>query len=886
MYVFNAVLLHLILVVVKMKADKKHCLIKGEVIVATVKKEGMLINVRGKNLLDGLMPKILRFDGVSEPLTARIGTPVANPKYFTYLNTDKYDNIHIDIDGELFALVYDMGEEKQLDFIYFDCLHSPYDSKEIEIYASNNSDDILDEENMLARIDNSNGDALAEINKLRGVKVETEGMSYRYVAFKQNGTFAEDKISRLSHFGAYNLCTTLKDTYITGRYPNNCAPESRVELKGDYLGNPEWITDTKILDHSKEVVINNGEIEFKFLAERKIKKAVVIGKEINEPKVSCGDKYYDSNYTEKQLFANYKEYTLDTKMLESSNKFSLQLKSSKVDEVVLYSENRVVYVDSNKVIAKDFIGIGANVLPTHLFEIARMRGFNEAYMALEACRIKKTNPAVIRLWFQIDWFCMDEQDYYNRKYVFNSPKMQAVYKELDAFKAAGTEIELNFGWKVGYTAQPWFCFKEVFNRRNSAPRDLDQYAIACADCLRELIINRGYDNIKYLSFYNESNAGRPNGYDFVCPEGIEPMLYWTEMLVKVDAVLRKEKLRHLVEFWAAEICNEIIDWADHLNKNAADKYERFSYHKYGLDYNESIKLAEDLKEATGKHPIVMTEFGCYENHSKAYRTFELGNVENIIGSVNGGTTAMTYWILSESCLDEVGLLGGGDAMFWGFPTEDREQGPANVSEEFYSLSLATNYIPKHCNSIVAKAYCNDMHTVGFVTNDGDYTVLVEAKCDTERSLEIKFNNYVNKKFYKHIYKMGCEIEANLIVPPVVDEFMVENSLKDTLSEGYSFVVYTTLPPIRQVVMDEVFKVVKAGETVKLGAKVIDGEGELKWSLCDTYCPTGYSGTISEDGVYTADSTYYTCTITEPFVAVKAQLPTGEYGITVIKIVNC
>lgn len=853
----------------------------------TVKKETMLFEKRGKNLLDGIAPQVVRFDGVDEPLTARMANPDAKPEYFTYINTDEYERKHIDIDGEFFGLVYDMGESKQVDFIYFACYNPPFESKEIEIYTSQKAEDIFTKESMLVSVDNCNGDAFGESFRRRGVTVETDGILCRYVAFKQNGTLAPDKISRICNFGAYCLYDNLKETYATGYYPNNRAPECSVQLKGDYKGEPHYLNDTEIFDASREVNIKNGEIVLTMNVSRKIDEIAIVGKKINTPKVASNGEFISVEYSEKQLYNEYNEYILNTEVLQENNIIRIELKDSVIDEVLLLSNDKNVFVDSSKVIEKDFIGLGGNVLPTHLFEISRMHGFNEAYMELEACRIKKTQPALVRIWFQIDWFIMDEQDYYNRKYTFNSPKMQAVLKELDAFKAAGSEIELNFGWKVGYTAQPWFCFQDVFNRRNSAPRDLDQFAIACADCLRELIINKGYDNIKYLTFYNESNAGHPAGYDFVCPEGVDYMLYWTEMLEKVDARLRKENLRHLVEIWAAEICNNIEEWAAHLDKNASDKYERYSYHKYNLDYDEAKTLAQSVQNAAGDRPISMTEFGCYNMgcRDKAFRSFELGNIECLIASINGGVSALAYWILSETCLDECGLLGGLDSVLWRFPTEDRPLGSANVSEEFYSMSMVTNYVPKHCKSIIAKADTNDMHTVAFVTENGDYTVLVESNVNAECSIKLNFDTKVNKKFYKHIYKIGHKTEANLIVPPVENEFIVDNCLKDTLSEGYSFIVYTTLPPVRQVVMDNVFVTVKAGESVKLSAKVVDGEGELKWSLCDTYCPTGYKGTITEDGVYTADESFYTWSLTEPYYAAKAELPTGEYGITIIKIVK-
>ena len=848
----------------------------------TVKKESMNIDKRGINLLNNIAPQVVRFDGVEEPLSVRMGSPVVDPKFFEYISTDKYEKEHIDIDGEDFALIYDMGEEKEVNYFYFATFYGQYQSRKIEIYASVKREEIFDEKNLVASIDNGNKDAFCPCSDHAAIKVEVENVTCRFVALKHCGTHAADKITRLNLFGAYNNLVNFNKTYVKGYYPTNYAARCKVELKGNCEGKAEWINDRLLIEGEQEVKIEKGEVVFSLPTDKKINKVVVIGKEIVAPKVSSGGEYCDIDFETKEIFGVRNEYILNTETLACSDTFCIKFDKAIIDEILIFTDDIAIYVEKEKVIAEDFIGFGGNVLPTHLFEIGRLGGFNEAQMALEACRINKCKPAVVRMWFQIDWFVMDGDDYYNRKYTFNSPKMQAVLKELDAFKAAGTEIEFNFGWKVGYTAQPWFCFQNIFNRRNSAPRDLDQFAIACADCLRELIVNRGYDNIKYLTFYNESNAGRPTGYDFVCPEGVDHMLYWTEMLEKVDARLREENLRDLIEIWAAEICNEFDVWAEHLNKNAGDKYERYSFHKYAQKYDEAIELSESMRALSGNHPVTTTEFGCYTPDGTLYNEFYQNNIANFIGLAKGGSTAMLYWVLSRSVLDEVDLFSGGSMALWSNSSGNH---PDGASLGYYAFSLITNYIPKHCKTIVADSDSLDLHTVAFVTDTGDYTVLVESNLENDSELKFLFDDKINKKFNKFVFTSDIKPESNLIIPKKEYDIEATDTMKDTIKGGYSFVVYTTLPPVRQVVMDEVFLDVKAGESVKLGAKVIDGEGELKWSMCDTYCPTGFKGTITEDGVYTADSTFYTATITEPYYAAKAELPTGEYGITVIKIVK-
>lgn len=71
------------------------------------------------------------------------------------------------------------------------------------------------------------------------------------------------------------------------------------------------------------------------------------------------------------------------------------------------------------------------------------KGYDAAYWEMDLKRIQTLEPKVARVWFQPDWM---EQT--KGVYDWTSPKMLAFYTYLDALKAAGTEVELNYGWKV------------------------------------------------------------------------------------------------------------------------------------------------------------------------------------------------------------------------------------------------------------------------------------------------------------------------------------------------------------------------------------------------------------------------------------------------------
>lgn len=123
----------------------------------------------GVNILDGIEPEVKRLDGKDEALTIRVASPIMDPSYINYITADNMFNQHIDIDATAFSLLYDLGEEQEIENIYFACYKTPYSIGEVEIYASNKKEDIFDPKNRIIEIDNRNDDALFVAHKYQTV---------------------------------------------------------------------------------------------------------------------------------------------------------------------------------------------------------------------------------------------------------------------------------------------------------------------------------------------------------------------------------------------------------------------------------------------------------------------------------------------------------------------------------------------------------------------------------------------------------------------------------------------------------------------------------------------------------------------------------------------
>lgn len=101
------------------------------------------------------------------------------------------------------------------------------------------------------------------------------------------------------------------------------------------------------------------------------------------------------------------------------------------------STSHTITIDTSDVIQDDFLGVGVNTIPTALMPGQTQYGYTEAHWEVDRKRIQTIEPKVARVWFQIDWM-----EPTKGTYTWDSAKMKAFYKYLDAFKTAGTELRL------------------------------------------------------------------------------------------------------------------------------------------------------------------------------------------------------------------------------------------------------------------------------------------------------------------------------------------------------------------------------------------------------------------------------------------------------------
>ncbi|MBB3111055.1 hypothetical protein FHS18_003123 [Paenibacillus phyllosphaerae] len=521
------------------------------------------------------------------------------------------------------------------------------------------------------------------------------------------------------------------------------------------------------------------------------------------------------------------------------------------------AQSVTVSMNPNHIIQEDFLGVGVNVIPTGLMDGTTRQGYTQAHFEIDRKRINTVEPKVARVWFQIDW--MEPQ---KGVYTWDSSEMLAFYQYLDAFKEAGTEIELNMGWKIGSKVHDWFNIPGV-DPWTSAPADLDAYAASTSALLQELIHERGYDNVKYLTFYNEPNGS----WDFEAPG--DQQAYYAEMVRKVSQRLSTDGLREQIEIWGPEETGA-LGWTQYMKDHADDVIDGYSFHVYGESYEGLGKAFADRKAYVGTKPVHLTEFGWADDNAS---NWDAGYANSVIQAANSGVKSALVWQLNGVWSPDP--YGGTNGVYtmW-----DSVVLGLDVRKTFYITGMLNRYIPEHSQVLEVDTDSPDVRAAAFRSADGEYTILLETKAGAAKDVTFDFGSLnIGKTFRKLNFQDNVVKEGNGLLPRVTASFAADTDFRDAGIDGnYNVAVYTTDAPETQVAVAPLNPTVKSGDKVQLTSEVIDNTGGVTWSIVGKN-----NGAINKNtGAYHAPQVD-----DERYIAIRATSNSdpSSYGVVLVKV---
>lgn len=843
----------------------------------------------GANLLNGKLPVItpLGDEKIIVELERTYG------EYLTdYLTNDDTLEQHIDFWGEPFSLTYDLGKvtpAEKLVICGFGAGTGEYLLDHFEVYASDEEKDLYEEQNRIYIMRRDSKDKPENLgwsydsHGSYGWVFDAEG-SLRFLGIKLLSSCPSDEITRIARVALMSDYNTQKERFSELHSALSCLKGVVPKISGEYDGDPSYITGEKA--YGEGIISAKTPLKLSFEGENTLYlgKMILLGAVLENAAFTLDGRTLTAQIEAKPAYDGLSVYTVDFGGEQQGSVLTVEIPANaKLDKIVSDTTVRAGSVEIKNVVQKDFIGAGCDVFPTAFSEYGKREGYNEVYWELEKHHIQKAKPHAVRLWFQIDWVVETREQYESGDWQFDNPNMESVLKYCEAFRDEGVEVELNFGWKVGKKVQDWFAIGGLDGKylECAAPADLKNYGKACAATLEYLIIEKGMDNVKYLTFYNEPTYLNGNvGYDFACHG--DAAVYWLGMLRYAYYYIQNSRVKDRVEIWACEESGTHTKWMEAANILAPECFTRHSIHRYSLSYEAICKWYDNeiMPFSDGK-PVILTEFG---NSSRSVISWEKNHINNILAGAERGVCGAFIWVMAGAPLVDPlnwmhasGKRGCADRSYehWDFLPHCETLN--EVGESLYEFNLLTHYVPNHSDVCHAfSTYKNGDVRLNAFKYQGDVTVCVESRGEKENRLELTLDVAIDRPVYKYVYTRRKTGEANLIVPMgEVFELKDGNRISDTLPNEYALVVYSTIKPIRQVLMDEVDLRVKAGSEVKIGTTVLGTELKPALSISKSLMP----------GAELCGDTVKVPATAKPgeMLSVKAELETGEYGIALVRV---
>lgn len=166
-------------------------------------------------------------------------------------------------------------------------------------------------------------------------------------------------------------------------------------------------------------------------------------------------------------------------------------------------------------------GFGVEWDPTWWQTASRDSGYDSTGWRLTLARLDTLGPTPVRMMLHLKWFTQDPT---LKTWNWNGPNARSVLAHLDALKARDIPV-LVCEW--GWAARPK-AGEQLFSRADDTLQ-----AVGIARLLRELVVDRGYSNIRWYSVGNEPESEmRATAGDIA----------WTRLTESVQARLETAKV--------------------------------------------------------------------------------------------------------------------------------------------------------------------------------------------------------------------------------------------------------------------------------------------------------------------------------------------------------
>ena len=491
-------------------------------------------------------------------------------------------------------------------------------------------------------------------------------------------------------------------------------------------------------------------------------------------------------------------------------------------------------VENNKVFNDDWKGVNAINQGFMFLPDEYGRNYTDAQIEEELKRMDDMDVNMVRSYMDAG-FAFKERNGDEVIYDWDSERMQAFYKWLDAMEERDIEVAVNMGWGIGSIANattqdhlkytiPWY----ISGQLNIYSDMIDMYADWVKLFIEEVIIKRGYD-IEYFVMFTEPYHFNEYTF-FVAPGKKETKNAWevtVDVIKATDKKLKDEGLRDMVkltgpqygltkEFYEGETLEEEINWwISRIN----DYIDVYTFHWYiptwpgagtvsssASVYDDNYELwvyyfeqFVEIISKTGK-PFWFDEWMYGGNAINNQKTdfYAQQIAQTVVAAMNAGVNSCIYWQMFEivwpTRTDTGGEFKDGIHILGTAPSLYTSAIPYKL---FYGFTLLTRFAGEFNNNKVYFAQGENGVCLSMVEYEKDgkkyQNVIVVNTTSMEKKISINFEKSIGKTMYRYCF------DPLTIVPNTSAEMIgadkgfknVDKILQDTLPAG-SIAVYSTV----------------------------------------------------------------------------------------------
>lgn len=232
--------------------------------------------------------------------------------------------------------------------------------------------------------------------------------------------------------------------------------------------------------------------------------------------------------------------------------------------------------DLSRPIQENFEGLGAIYHAFAGMPDDAGRVYTEEQCALEAKRAADMRVKVVRSYFS--WYAWDAK---TNTWDWDNERCTAFYKWARRMKDAGITVVVNTGWwNIGDLMGDYHAGPCPFFVKGDWKKTVQNYADWVSEVVKEIIIKRGFDNIKYFCLFTEPNECIVPSFPY---ENCEYRELWYDSAIAVHNTLVKNGLRDKIKLLGPQegvaFRHWFTEWA--INEKHCDEWlDGFSMHNY------------------------------------------------------------------------------------------------------------------------------------------------------------------------------------------------------------------------------------------------------------------------------------------------------------------